>query len=108
MSKIVTVQSQQKWEYLLVTRKTEPPLLGEFNRLGQEGWEVIDVLYYKDLKGIMCWTGFLKRPSTGVTPMTIEQAASVTGSGIHARPSMPAPADSGVDLGGDDFKLEGD
>jgi hypothetical protein len=37
----------------------------ELNTLGQKGWEVVSVLYYKDAKGIMAWSGFLKRPCTG-------------------------------------------
>ena len=105
MTKTVTVQSQQKWEYCYLTRKTEGPLVAELNHLGQEGWELLDVLYYKDLKGVMNWTGFLKRPSDGSAPAAKAQAAAAA--------TVPAAAETplqheGFDLGDEDFKLQPD
>ena len=63
--KTVVVQAQQRWDYCFETRKTENALLIALNKLGQEGWDLVEVLYYKDLKGIMTWTAFMKRPSLG-------------------------------------------
>ena len=65
MTKLVTIQSQQKWECCVESRMTETSLTIESNRLGQEGWELVSVLYYKDPKGAMVWSGFFKRPSAG-------------------------------------------
>ena len=69
MTKVITVQSQQRWEYCFESRRTESALLIQFNELGQQGWELVDVLYYKDIKGAMAWTAFLKRPSPGQAPV---------------------------------------
>ena len=33
------------------------------NMLGDQGWELITVLFHPDVKGEMTWTGFFKRPS---------------------------------------------
>jgi hypothetical protein len=104
MAKIVTVQGQQKWECCLETRKTENSLLAEVNRLGQEGWEVLSVLYYKDIKAAMCWTAFLKRPTTGQAPpaATAEKAAVLQPA---AKAEGPSAAAGGFDLSDEDFKL---
>jgi hypothetical protein len=108
MAKTVTIQGQQKWDCFLVTRKTEPALLAECNRLGQEGWELINVLYYKDLKGIMCWTAFFKRPSTGEQPLPAPAAAGAAASQSAAGSETPAPDIEGFDLGDQDFELKPD
>jgi hypothetical protein len=68
--KTVIVQSQQRWENMVVTRRTEVTLLEELNEFGQKGWEVVSVLHYKDPKGIATWSGFLKRPCA-VPPATL-------------------------------------
>jgi hypothetical protein len=102
MTQTVTTQTQQKWEYCLVTRKTEPALLGECNRLGQEGWELVDVLFYKDLKGVMCWTSFLKRRSTGESPMPAGPAAALSSEAAKETP----PSLEGFDLGDADFEFK--
>ena len=57
------IATQQKWEYCLLTRKTEGYILNEFNALGQEGWELVEVLYYKDMKGIMSGPGSSSVPA---------------------------------------------
>ena len=66
MSKTATVHAQQKWEYIEITRKTEGYLINELNQLGEVGWELVSVLYHKDVKSGMgsaeSWTAFLKRP----------------------------------------------
>jgi hypothetical protein len=103
MTKIVTVAAQQKWEYLALTRKSESYLIGEINLLGQDGWELVSVFYYKDMKGLWCWTGFLKRPSTGQAapppPVPVAEKAEAS-----AAPEGSAPAD-GFDLDGDEFRV---
>jgi hypothetical protein len=105
MTKTVTVQAQQRWEYCLETRKTESALLLRLNALGEQGWETVDVLYYKDIKGIMTWTAFLKRPSA--THATNTGQAAATGNSATV---MPAPSrDStphGFELGGDEIPLK--
>ena len=64
------------------------------------------MLYYKDAKGLMCWTAFLKRPSSGEGPKPggHEAAAATGGQALQAAPSKPAPKN--VDLGGDDFEFK--
>jgi len=58
-----------QWEYMEITRKTESYLVNELNELGQEGWEMISVIFHKSSKSGLgsseVWTGFLKRPYTG-------------------------------------------
>ncbi len=66
MTRTVTVQAQQRWDYSFESRRTETSLLTALNDLGQQGWEVVNALYYKDIKGIMVWGALLKRPS--ITP----------------------------------------
>jgi hypothetical protein len=98
----VAVASQ--WEYSYVTRKTEGPFLAELNALGCKGWELVSVLYDKDVKGIMCWNGFLKRPGSG-------QPAAASQSSVQTRRSPAvdsAPAGGGFDLSDEDFKLSED
>jgi hypothetical protein len=70
--KTVVVHSQQKWENMVVTRRTEITLVEELNVFGQQGWEVVSVLYYKDPKNIMAWSGFLKRPCKGSALPAVE------------------------------------
>jgi hypothetical protein len=104
MSKTVTIQGQQKWECCYETRKTEASLQIEVNRLGQDGWELVTVLYYKDIKGAMAWIAFLKRPATGQAPPAppSPQAATVQ---PPAQTDGAAAATSGFDLSDDEFKL---
>jgi len=106
MTKIVTVQSQQKWEYGFESRRTETSLLAAINELGQQGWELVNTLCYKDIKGIIAWGAFLKRPSAGPVP----PSGNHTSAASHPAPSSP-PADKpgplqGFDLSGDEFKLK--
>jgi len=107
MTKTVTVHAQQKWEHFVLTRKSETYLTSELNVLGQEGWELVTVLYYKDLKGIMCWTAFLKRPSTGAAPPP--QVAAADHAAHAPAPSPPGEdAARGFNLDGDEFKIAGE
>ena len=106
MSKVVTVQAQQKWEYCLETRKTETALIIALNDLGQHGWELINVLYYKDFKGIMSWTAFLKRPDAGLPAKAPgEEAAHVAGTPAAAHADDKTASLHGFDLSGDEFGI---
>ncbi len=62
MTKTATVQAQQKWECMELTRKTETYLVIDLNKEGQQGWELVSVIHDKNSKGEMTWTAFLKRP----------------------------------------------
>jgi hypothetical protein len=106
MTRIVTVQAQQKWDVCFETRRTETSLLITMNELGQHGWELVDVLYYKDIKGIMAWGAFLKRPSIAPAGKPGEDST------IAAKPVAAAPAGAkpgplqGFDLDGDEFQVK--
>ncbi len=77
MTRTAIVQAQQRWEDSTLTRMTEGAILSELKLAGQEGWELVNMLYYKDLKGTMCWTCVLKRPNTGhsAAPAAAQQSA---------------------------------
>jgi hypothetical protein len=102
MTKTITVQAQQKWEHLALTRKSDTYLISEINLLGQEGWEMVTALYYKDAKGLMCWTGFLKRPCTGQSPAPAGNAAGPSAAQPSKEPEDASPG-AGFDLDGDEF-----
>ncbi|MEN6449138.1 MAG: hypothetical protein ABFC96_01480 [Thermoguttaceae bacterium] len=102
--KTVTVQAQQRWEYCVETRKTESSLLVSLNKFGQEGWDLVEVLYYKDMKGVMEWTAFLKRPSTAATPPVEQQAAASSVPTNNTRPKPTEP--QGVGVGGDEYRMK--
>lgn len=68
MTKTAVIQAQQRWEYIFLTRRSELALQDELNAVGQQGWELVAVEYYKDAKGIMGWIAFLKRPCAGPKP----------------------------------------
>ncbi len=108
MTKIVTVQSQQKWDYFFESRRTETSLLLALNEYGQQGWELVDVLYFKDPKGIMAWGAFLKRPNAGQAPVPGQPPAA----SAHAPSGSPGQAEAkpgvlqGFDLSGDEFQIK--
>lgn len=106
MSKVVTIQAQQMWEYCHLTRRTEDSILAEMNQFGQEGWELVAVQTYKDMKGSTGWIAFLKRPSTGAAAAAGSQAAAP----VVVRPTdAPKPGAAGqaaVDDGVFDLKVE--
>ena len=106
MTKVVTIHAQQKWDYCLETRKTETALLVVLNELGQHGWELVDALYYKDLKGAMAWTAFMKRPSTGQAPPASQQPAASAASAPAAQAADKSGSLEGFDLSGDEFQLK--
>jgi hypothetical protein len=106
MTKTVTVQAQQRWEYCLETRRTESSLMNMLNELGQQGWELVNVLYYKDIKGIMSWTGFLKRPAASHAARPGEESCIVAKLAPPGPPGENPPSSNGFDLAGDEFQLK--
>ena len=82
MTKTATVQAQQRWEYMELTRKTEAYLVNELNELGAVGWELVSSSFHPDTRAgagrTPVWTAFLKRPHAGNAPSvsTEEKAAS--------------------------------
>jgi hypothetical protein len=106
MTKIVTVRSQQKWEYCFECRRTEASLVVLLNDLGQQGWELADAMTYKDAKGIVSWGAFLKRPSAGQTTVSAQPAAAgIAATRVSHVDGKAAPL-QGFDLSGDDFPLK--
>jgi hypothetical protein len=108
MTKTVTIQAQQKWEYCIESSRTENSLLVKLNDLGQQGWEVIEILYYKDMKSAMTWAAFLKRPSIGQVPKPgAESASGIATSAMPTAPTTePANEMKGFDLEGQEFPLK--
>jgi len=106
MTKIVTVQSQQRWEYSFEARRTEAALLGVLNELGQQGWELANAVCYKDGKGAVLWGAYLKRPSAG----QVVQPSQQTPVSAHLTPSPQADNKADplqrFDLSGDEFQLK--
>ncbi len=109
MAKTAIVQSQQRWEYQSVVKRTESSLEKELTELGQNGWELVSVLHGKDRKGELAWTAFLKRPAApsphptaderqvaGASPQPAAETAKAEG------PESP----SGFDLAGDEFEIK--
>ncbi len=99
----------QKWEYVSVTRNSDAYLVKDINELGQQGWELVNVYYYKSMKGAMVWTAFLRR-AAGIGPpppaVTTDHAVAPTSSS-EPEPVEQEPVDlEGFDLEGDEFKLE--
>ncbi len=64
-TKTVVVHAQQRWEYVIVNRRSDVTLSEELNTLGQKGWELVSALNYRDVKGNIAWSAFLKRPVGG-------------------------------------------
>lgn len=109
MAKTAVVRAQQRWEYLSLTRRTDSYLADELNRLGQNGWELVTIIFGKDPKGELFWNAFLKRPATqpaGAAPTT-QQAAEPE---PQAAPETPkaegADTDKAFDLSGDEFEIK--
>jgi hypothetical protein len=100
MTKVVTLQAQQRWDYWFESRKTEAALLNALNTLGQQGWDLVNVLYYKDLKGIMTWTAFVKRPSA-TQPSSANLQGAKAGS-AEEKQAVPR----GFDLSGAEFQMK--
>jgi hypothetical protein len=113
MTKMVTIQAQQRWDYCFEFRRTETSLVLLLNELGQQGWELVNVLNYKDPKGVIAWGAFMKRPNAGTaTPNGQPVAAASTVSPYVPKPIASVVADTspppqqGFDLDGDDFPIQ--
>ena len=105
--KTVIVQSQQKWEAVAISRKTETMLVQEMNELGEQGWEMVSTVYYKDAKGAMTWTAFLKRPKFGQPAKAPSPAASAESQGQGpGKPEEEAAQPDGFDLSGEIFDVK--
>jgi len=110
MTKTAVVHSQQRWEYLAVTRRTETSLEKELNQLGRSGWELVSVDHGKDLKGIVAWIAFMKRPGTHQTveasaPEQVREADEPA-SEQSEQAASPTGAHEGFDLSGDEFSIK--
>ncbi len=105
--KTAIVHSQQKWEHVAILRKTEGVLVEEMNVLGEEGWQLVSVIHFKDPKGAMTWIAFLKRPKTGqaVKAPSAEAGAAVASSGA-AKPEAASTEPAGFDLSGEVFEIK--
>ena len=107
MAKTATIQAQQRWEYVSIFKRTDTALANELNELGQSGWELVSVIYGKDRKGELAWTGFLKRPATQHPHATSVQTQSAEASpSPKAEEVEPAEASDQFDLSGDEFKIQ--
>ncbi|MCE5303487.1 MAG: hypothetical protein LLF97_10315 [Planctomycetaceae bacterium] len=104
MTKVATVQAQQKWEFCSETRRTESALIAAINELGQHGWMLVDVVHYRAASSETTWTAFLTRPSVSPSPVG-PQTASV---GANSGPLHPAgaPQPQGFDLSGEEFAIK--
>lgn len=108
MAKTAIVQSQQRWEYQSVVKRTESFLEQELNELGQVGWELVSVIYGKDRKGEMAWSAFLKRPaapSAQPTPGQQQVAAASPQPADEPAKAEGSEGGEGFDLSGDEFGI---
>lgn len=106
MSRVVTIQAQQRWDYTFELRRTEASILVTLNELGQQGWELVNITYYKDLKGIMGWGAFLKRPSVTPSARSTGDSTLATQLSSTTLPTGKPPSPQGFDLSGDEFPLK--
>ena len=107
MAKTAMIQAQQRWEYEVITRKSETYLTREMNGFGEIGWDVVTIIYGKDRKGEPAWHAFLKRPYSG-PPRKISMDAGSAGSapeGTEGKKADPTAALTGFDLEGDAFDV---
>ena len=104
--KTAIVHSQQKWEHIAITRKTEGVLVEEMNLLGEEGWQMVSVFYFKDPKGAMTWIAFLKRPKTGPAAKAPSAATAAAAEETPAKPEAASGQPAGFDLSGEIFEIK--
>lgn len=52
----------QKQEVRLITSRSREGLAEEANRLGEQGWELVDVVVDDSCGARYCYAGYLKRP----------------------------------------------
>jgi len=68
MSSDSTADAITRFEYRLISRKTEEYLVDDLNQVGVDGWELVSITYHRDTKTsveTMLWTGVLKRAYHG-------------------------------------------
>jgi len=107
--KTAIVHAQQKWEHVAITRKGEAMLVEEMNALGEEGWQLVSVFYFKDPKGTMTWIAFLKRPKTGQSPKTPSAEPAAVAAGQTPEKSEAVSGEpGGFDLSGEVFEIKKD
>ena len=109
MTKTAVVLSQQRWEYQCVTRRTETTLEKHLNDLGQSGWELVSIDHGKDLKGIVCWTAFVKRPAAQHAPAPpVQEQVREAVEQPSGEPEKVEAAEGGegFDLSGDEFDIK--
>jgi hypothetical protein len=104
--KTAIIQAQQKWETVAITRKTDAVLAEEMNELGEQGWELVTAFYYKDAKGPMTWTAFLKRPKIPQAAKGPAQAAAAESPVQRADKAEDADQPAGFDLSGEVFDVK--
>ena len=108
MAKTAIIQAQQRWEYEVITRKSETYLTRELNGFGELGWDVVTIIFGKDRKGDPAWHAFLKRPYTG-PPRKVSMDAGSAGSTAEEadtkKTADPTAGLQGFDLDGDDFAI---
>ena len=99
----VAAQAPPKWEYRFLVKQTDRQMLLELNHIGRDGWEAIALSYDKDLKGVMNWTCWLKRPSGAWS----EAGAKAVTASADATTETRKPGDvPGFDLPDGDFELK--
>ncbi len=107
--KTAIVHAQQKWEHVAIERKGEAMLVEEMNTFGEEGWQLVSVVYFKDPKGTMTWIAFLKRPKTGQVLKAPSAEAGAAAAEPTPEKSEAASAEpGGFDLSGDVFEIKKD
>jgi hypothetical protein len=104
--KTAIVHSQQKWEHVAITRKTDGVLVEEMNQLGEEGWQLVSTEYFKDPKGVMTWIAFLKRPKVAQAVKAPAEAGAAATGAAHAKSEATANEPAGFDLSGDVFEIK--
>ncbi len=108
MAKTATIQAQQRWEYEVITRKSETYLTRELNSFGELGWDVVAIIFGKDRKGEPAWHAFLKRPYSGPPRKVTMDAGSAGSAAEESDPKQKSDPTSGLhgfDLDGDDFAI---
>jgi hypothetical protein len=97
MSHAAAASIQPTWEYVELSRKTETYLLNDLNDLGQAGWELVTILYHRDIKmgESWLWTAFLKRRKAGDAQVGSEAAKAAVRHSSPAAQTRHAPAQDG-------------
>ena len=108
MAKAAIVCAQQKWEYMVITRRSDTYLEKELNEFGQSGWELVSVSQAKDMKGELSWTAFVKRPAVPQShpALTPEQAVGAGSQPSPEAAEVDASSPEGFDLSGDEFDIK--